>query len=62
MENDFNLSYIGKLYMGRNKEYVDIIYDTGSDWLIVEGHTCSTCTGNVYNWADENGDTLFFKP
>jgi len=28
---------------------MDVIYDTGSDWLAVEGSTCSTCEGNKYN-------------
>ena len=28
---------------------MDVIYDTGSDWLVIEGSDCSTCEGNTYN-------------
>jgi len=27
---------------------MDVIYDTGSDWLAVEGSTCTTCEGNKF--------------
>ena len=29
--------------------HMDVVYDTGSDWLVVEGHECSSCEGNTYN-------------
>ena len=28
---------------------MDVIYDTGSDWLIVEGADCVNCEGNTYD-------------
>ena len=28
---------------------MDVVYDTGSDWLVVEGSDCSTCEGNTYD-------------
>lgn len=28
---------------------MDVIYDTGSDWLVVEGANCETCEGNTYD-------------
>ena len=28
---------------------MDIIYDTASDWLVVESSTCESCDGNTYN-------------
>ena len=28
---------------------MDVVYDTGSDWLVVEGATCSNCEGNTYD-------------
>ena len=34
--------------MGRLAK-MDVIYDTGSDWLIVEGSDCTNCEGNTYN-------------
>lgn len=28
---------------------MDVYYDTGSDWLVVEGDSCSNCEGNTYD-------------
>jgi hypothetical protein len=28
---------------------MDMIFDTGSDWLVVEGATCTNCDGNTYD-------------
>ena len=28
---------------------MDVVFDTGSDWLVVEGKNCSNCEGNTYN-------------
>ena len=28
---------------------MDLIYDTASDWLMVEGSICDSCEGNTYN-------------
>ena len=28
---------------------MDVIYDTGSDWLVIEGSDCTDCEGNTYN-------------
>ena len=33
---------------------MDVVYDTGSDWLVVEGHECVNCQGNVYDPADSS--------
>ena len=46
--NYYNLYYTGPLYMGTSYEEVHVIYDTGSDWLVVETQACSSCTG-VYD-------------
>ena len=26
-----------------------VVYDTGSDWLVIEAHTCGTCLDNKYD-------------
>ena len=31
------------------KTSLDVIYDTGSDWLVVESSTCDNCAGDRYN-------------
>ena len=28
---------------------MDVVFDTGSDWLVVEDERCTTCEGNTYN-------------
>ena len=28
---------------------MDVVYDTASDWLIIEGADCENCEGNVYD-------------
>lgn len=35
--------------MGESSTIVDVVYDTGSDWLAVEGSECQTCQGNTYD-------------
>ena len=42
------LLWTGEIYMGKYIK-MDLIYDTGSDWLIVEGSNCDNCEGNTYN-------------
>ena len=27
---------------------MDVVFDTGSDWLVIEGYDCSNCEGNVF--------------
>lgn len=53
-----DLEYIGPLYMGENFETVDMVYDTGSDWLVVASHDCKNCNGRTYDHSDEKS----FKP
>ena len=35
--------------MGTANTVVDVVYDTGSDWLAVEGSECKSCEGNTYD-------------
>ena len=28
---------------------LDVVFDTGSDWLVIEGASCSNCSGDTYN-------------
>ena len=34
--------WTGEIYMGK-LSMMDVVYDTGSDWLVVEGSTCTNC-------------------
>ena len=47
--------WTGELYMGGNTK-MDVVYDTGSDWLVIEGNECSACEGNVYNPSNSQGN------
>ena len=44
---------------------MDVILDTASDWLIVEGSACKNCEGNVYDIGpslDDGSAVLVSKP
>lgn len=45
-------TYVGPLILGTRQTTLDVVYDTGSDWLAVEGSTCSSCEGNTFNGRD----------
>ena len=48
LENTDGFMWTGQIYMGKYS-LMDVVYDTGSDWLVVEGATCSNCEGNTYD-------------
>ena len=41
--NDYNIQYVGPLYMGDNMQKVMVVWDSGSEWLVVDSNKCSTC-------------------
>ena len=43
--------YYGRLYMGEQYQEVQVIIDTSSDWLMVEGRECENCKENTYDPA-----------
>ena len=45
--------WTGPVYMGRFSP-MDVVFDTGSDWLVIEDDKCTTCEGNTYN-AESSG-------
>ena len=47
--------WVGEVYMGGNQP-LDVVYDTGSDWLVIEGEACLNCDGNTYNPRQSEGD------
>lgn len=40
--------WLGEIVMGGTTTF-DVVYDTGSDWLVIDGVDCSSCEGNKYN-------------
>ena len=49
LNNRLNTMYYGPLYVGSPGQEVQVIYDTGSDWLVVESKYCRTCLKNSYD-------------
>jgi hypothetical protein len=43
LTNYANYQYTGPLWMGSNRQRVDVIYDTGSDWLVLDTDFCTDC-------------------
>ena len=41
--------YGGALYIGESNMQASVIFDTGSDWLLIEGRDCTNCKGNRYD-------------
>ena len=46
--------FTGKVLMGQARTEIDVVYDTGSDWLSVPDVTCLACEGQVF---DSSGST-----
>lgn len=50
-----SLTYHGPIVVGKSStkaSTLDVVYDTGSDWLVVEGKDCavrSICKGNTFD-------------
>ena len=47
--------WVGPIIMGGVTQ-LDVVYDTGSDWLVVESNTCTNCEGDTYNPAKSQGN------
>ena len=43
MPDRFGNTYVGPVYMGTHGQKLNVVFDTGSDWLVLEGHNCSDC-------------------
>jgi hypothetical protein len=40
-----NTIYTGAIQMGFKSQPMDVVFDTGSDWLVLDGQACESCTG-----------------
>ena len=41
--------WTGAVYMGSERQALDVIYDNASDWLVLEGAGCTNCDGKTYD-------------
>ena len=52
--NTTGTMWTGKILMGGVKN-LDVVYDTGSDWLVIESSDCSNCEGDKYDISTSSG-------
>ena len=45
--------YTGSLYFGMRNVEANLIYDTGSDWVVVSSAQCSSCKGSEEKYDPE---------
>ena len=55
---DFNTIYLMDIYLGSELDYLDVVFDTGSSWLIVQSENCGLCSGSMW---DETQSTTFIR-
>jgi hypothetical protein len=41
--------FIGEIRMGNAGTIINVVYDTGSDWLVVPDVKCVNCNGTLVN-------------
>ena len=46
-----NVEYTGILLMGGSKQPLNVVWDTGSDWLVIESAECDSCIPPVYDYT-----------
>jgi hypothetical protein len=51
--NYYETQYYCDLYMGASFEKIQVVPDTGSSCLVVEGYECSSCLGNKYDYSND---------
>lgn len=54
LTNSFDYSYSGEIYIGSKGQALEVVYDTGSDWLCLESTDCTSCDSETYNYKDSS--------
>lgn len=49
LNNAFDYSYSGPVYIGSKGQYLEVVYDTGSDWLCIESTDCEAGKGPKFD-------------
>jgi len=44
--------FTGEIVMGEAQTVIDVVYDTGSDWLVIPDIDCFSCTGRRHDSSD----------
>jgi len=48
LTNPQNMAYYGDIFIGSNKQKLQVIYDTGSDYLVFGDSSCSNCVSKRF--------------
>ena len=46
--NHLNMVYTGSIWAGSQNQRLEVVFDTGSDWLVLETDLCSNCIAPFY--------------
>lgn len=49
LTNIDDLSYVAKIFVGSDKQGLDVVYDTGSDYLVIQANDCTDCLSDLFN-------------
>lgn len=61
LHNYYDFSYTGPIYVGSPiAQEMEVVYDTGSDWLTVESNDCKICEGNSF-YHDRSNSFKFLE-
>ena len=52
LTSDDSITYGGEIYMGKFTR-MNVIFDSGSDWLVIQDRACETCNGSKYDGKNE---------
>ena len=50
--------WTGQLFVGSQATEIEVIFDTSSDWLALEGQDCLACGTNFFNATDSTSATM----
>lgn len=45
------LMHVGTIYMGSNKQQLDVVFDTGSSYLVLESIYCKSCLSTRFDYT-----------
>ena len=52
-----NFYYVSNMYIGDNREQISMVWDTGSEWSVIQGYTCDTCN-LTYDYSSNLGHSF----
>ena len=47
--DSYNFEYLMTVYCGSQGTAMDVTFDTGSDWLILQSAGCPSCSGDLFD-------------